>query len=435
VIVTPAGLNVYPGDLEQALRLQTDVKDCVVVAIESGGNAEPCAVLLLRGDGNGARANETAARAVDKANATLAEYQRMRRWIVWPDADFPRTPTGKPRLGAITAATMQVLHGGGENASTSSSGEGRTGELSTLLQKFSAPSGPVPGGSGQQLESQLNLSSLDRVELMSALEERYQVELNETQFAQAKTAGDIEKLLQAPSARRTDFVYPLWTLSAPVRWVRLAVYYALVWPATQIFGHPRIVGLDYLREMRGPVLVVSNHVTRRDDSGLIMAALPPRYRHKLATAVGGETLQTMRHPPREWFFAKRWAYRIGYWLMTALFTTFPLPQYSGFRESFRFAGAAIDRGYTVLVFPEGHGNDTETGEMDKFQSGVGLLAENLDVPIVPMRIDGVWKMRREGRRFAKRGEITVRIGSSVRFATGTPPEEIASRLRRIIAEM
>lgn len=432
VIVTPAGLNVYPADLEQALRKQVDVKDCVVVAVERGGNAEPCAVLLLR-DGRAvesASTNNAAARAVETANASLAEFQRMRSWIVWPDADFPRTPTGKPRLGAITAGTMQVLKGDGENAKVSPTGGGRTGELSALLQKFAAPGGPA-----QQLENQLNLSSLDRVELMSALEARYQVELNETQFSQAKTVGDIEKLLQAPSARRTDFVYPLWTLSAPMRWVRLAVYYTLVWPATQIFGHPRIVGRDYLRELREPVLIVSNHVTRRDDSGLIMAALPPRYRHLLATAVGGETLQTMRHPPSEWFFAKRWAYRIGYWLMTALFTTFPLPQSSGFRESFRFAGTAIDRGYSVLVFPEGHGNDSETGEMDKFQSGIGLLAENLDVPIVPMRIDGVWKMRREGRRFAKRGEIVIRVGSSVRFPPGTAPEEIASKLRQIIAEL
>ena len=169
---------------------------------------------------------------------------------------------------------------------------------------------------------------------MSALEERYQVELNETQFAQAKTVADIEKLMQSPSARRTDFVYPLWTLSAPMRWVRLAVYYALVWPATQFFGHPRVVGRDYLRELRGPVLVVSNHITRRDDTGLIMAALAARYRHMLATAVGGETLQTMRHPPSEWFFAKRWAYRVGYWLMTALFTTFHCRRIRDFARAF-----------------------------------------------------------------------------------------------------
>jgi long-chain acyl-CoA synthetase len=442
VIVTPAGLNVYPSDLEQALRQQADVKDCVVVAIDRGGNAEPCAVLLMQDRDDVAGANDAAARAIDRANASLAEYQRMRSWIVWPDADFPRTPTGKPRLGAITAAAMQMLSGDRSGGITNAAqtvaaqlGSGRADDLGSLLLKFSAPSGSGSGGSGQQLESQLNLSSLDRVELMSAIEERYHVELNETQFAQAKTVADIEKLLQTPSARRTDFVYPLWTLSAPMRWIRLAVYYALVWPATQFFGHPRIVGEEQLRELRGPILVVSNHITRRDDSGLIMFALPTRYRHMLATAVGGETLQMMRHPPLEWFFGKRWAYQIGYLLMTALFTTFPLPQNSGFRESFRFAGTAIDRGYSVLVFPEGHGNDTETGEMDKFQSGVGLLAENLNVPIVPMRIDGVWNMRREGRRIAGRGEIVIRIGSSVKFPPGTPPEEVAVRLREIIAAL
>jgi long-chain acyl-CoA synthetase len=433
VIVTPAGLNIYPADLEQALRQQSDVKDCVVIAIDRGGNAEPCAVLLMR-DGHtdnvdGAISNGVAARAVETANASLAEYQRMRSWIVWPDTDFPRTPTGKPRLGAIATAATQMLSGDSVNANSPQKSTGRAGDLSALLRKFSSPNAST------QLENHLNLSSLDRVELMSAIEDRYQIELNETQFAQAKTVADLEKLLQSPSSRRTDFVYPLWTLSAPMRWIRLAVFYALIWPATQIFGHPRIVGIDYLRELRGPVLVVSNHITRRDDSGLIMAALPRRYRHMLATAVGGETMQVLRHPPREWFFARRWAYWTGYWLVTALFTTFPLPQHSGFRESFRFAGTAIDRGYSVLVFPEGHGNDSETGEMDKFQSGIGLLAENLNVPIVPMRIDGVWKMRREGRRIAKRGEIVIRIGSAVRFPPETPPEEIANQLRSIVASL
>jgi long-chain acyl-CoA synthetase len=434
VLVTSSGLNVYPTDLEHALRQQTGVKDCAVVAIERGGSSEPCAVVLMQDGGDRAHASEMAAHAIDNANASLAEYQQMRSWVAWPDTDFPRTPTGKPRLGAITAVAMQMFNGGAANnaASESPLSERYAGDVTALLQKFSA----TPNGQNtQHLENQLNLSSLDRVELMSALEDRYQVELNETQFAQARTVADIEKLLQAPTSRRTDFAYPLWTLRAPIRWLRLAVYYALVWPATQILGHPRIIGVDYLRELRGPVLVVSNHVTRLSDSGLVMAALPPRYRHMLATAVGGETMQQLRHPPSDWFFAKRWAYQIGYWLATALFTTFPLPQHSGFRESFRFAGAAIDRGYSVLIFPEGHGNNTETGEMDKFQSGIGLLAENLNVPIVPMRLDGIWRMKRERRRFAKRGEITVRIGSSVRFPPGTDPEQIATQLRSIIASL
>ena len=183
------------------------------------------------------------------------------------------------------------------------------------------------------------------------------------------------------------------------------------------------------------MLVVSNHITRRADIGLILAALPLRFRHRLATAMGGESLQKMHRPPRDWFFARRWAYRFGYWLVTALFNVFPLPQFSGFRESFRFAGESVGRGYSVLIFPEGEVNNSEDGRMAPFQSGIGLLAENLGIPIVPMRLDGVWQMKRERRRLAHVGEITVRIGKPLTFASGTPTGEIARQLELIVKSL
>jgi long-chain acyl-CoA synthetase len=220
-----------------------------------------------------------------------------------------------------------------------------------------------------------------------------------------------------------------------VRWLRLAVYYALVWPATQILGHPRIVGRENLRGLRGPVLIVSNHITRRADIGLILATLPARFRHRLAVAIGGETVQRMRQPPRDWLFVKRWAYPFGYGLVTALFNVFPLPQHSGFRESFRFAGESADRGYSILVFPEGEVNNSEDGRMAPFQSGIGLLSENLRLPIIPMRLDGVWQMKREGRRLAHLGEITVHIGAPMKFAPATTPGEIAQALESRVLQL
>jgi long-chain acyl-CoA synthetase len=150
-------------------------------------------------------------------------------------------------------------------------------------------------------------------------------------------------------------------------------------------------------------------------------------------AMGGEALEEMRRPPRDWFTAKRWAYQLGYWLVTALFNVFPLPQFSGFRESFRFAGESVDRGYSVLVFPEGQVNNTATGGMAPFQSGIGLLAGNLGVPIIPMRLDGVWRMKREHRRLARFGELSVRIGAPVTFPPGKPAEEIARALETLVA--
>ena len=418
VIVTPAGLNVYPEDIEAALRKQGTVRDCVVIPIERGGNAEPCAI-LLKGDG-GSTKTDAMASAIENANASLAEYQRVHRWLVWPEPDFPRTSTGKPRLSLIIARAAELLGG-------SSPEKTQTSTLDDLLAKFSA----TKEGSNH-LEKELKLSSLDRVELMSALEARYQVELNETSFTEAKTVADVQRLLEQPSARRTEYVYPRWTQRALVRWLRLAVYYALAWPATQILGHPKIVGRENLRGLKGPALVISNHITRRADIGLILAALPWRFRHRLAPAMGGESLQRMRRPPRDWFFAKRWAYQLGYGLVTLLFNVFPLPQHSGFRESFRFAGESADRGYSILVFPEGEVNNSEDGRMAAFQGGIGLLAENLRLPIIPMRLDGVWQMKREHRRLAHFGEITVRIGAPITFSPDASPEEISHELEAIV---
>lgn len=415
VIITPSGLNVYPEDLETALRKQPGVRDCVVVARERGGNAEPCAVLVLADPDR-----ETAAAALEKANASLAEYQRVTQWIVWPEPEFPRTATGKPRLNVIAARVAELLDG-------ASAPQARGEMLDEFLGKFAIP-GPAP----QHLERELNLTSLDRVELMSALEQRFQVELNESTFANAKTVSDVERLLRQPSARHAEYIYPRWAQRAPVRWFRLAIYYALVWPATQILAHPKIIGRENLRGVGGPLLVVSNHVTRRADIGLILAALPARFRHRLATAMGGESLGRMRRPPRDWFFAKRWAYHLGYWLVTALFNVFPLPQFSGFRESFRFAGESVDRGYSLLVFPEGEVNNSEDGRMAVFRGGIGLLRENLSLPVVPMRLDGVWQMKRERRRLAHFGEVIIRIGAPVTFPPGTPPDEVARQLETAV---
>jgi long-chain acyl-CoA synthetase len=431
VIVTPAGLNVYPEDLEAALRKQPGVRDCVVVPVERGANAEACAVLLLE---NGGEANGR--QAVESANRSLAAYQQVRAWVIWPETDFPRTPTGKPRLGTVAAAATQML--GGQGAGTTGTAPdrasrpsgGSANRLQDLLHRFRAPHDAT-----RHTENELQLSSLDRLELMSALEQHYQLELNETAFAEAKTVGEVEQLLREPSARRTEYVYPRWAQHGPVRWFRLGVYYGLVWPATRILGHPRIVGRERLGGLREPVLIVSNHITRRADIGLILAALPSRFRHRLATAMGGEALQEMRRPPREWFFAKRWAYQLGYGLVTALFNVFPLPQFSGFRESFRYAGECVDRGYSLLVFPEGEVNASDTGELAKFRSGIGLLAENLQIPVVPVRLDGVWAMKRERRRLAGIGEITVRIGAPVRFPPGASPEEIARTLESLVRAM
>ncbi len=233
--------------------------------------------------------------AIDASNSMLADYQRVRRWLVWPDLDFPRTPTGKPRLAVISSRAAELLGSTTKNVIpseardllSSSSSAASSESFTSFTSSTSFTSLP---------NSLKDLSSLDRVELLSSLEHRYNIELNETQFANAQSFADIQKLLTQPAARRSDYVYPRWTQRAPVRLLRLFIYYALTWPATLLLAHPRIRGREHLANLKGPVLFVANHTTRRADIGLILFSLPARFRHRLATAMGGEMLARIPSP-------------------------------------------------------------------------------------------------------------------------------------------
>jgi long-chain acyl-CoA synthetase len=422
VIVTPAGMNVYPEDLEAALKQQPEVRDCVVVGVERDGNAKPCAVLLLRSAGGDAAA------IVERTNQGLAEYQRIRRWYVWPEEDLPRTGTQKPRLNLIREA---VERGAGAASGVAATNRTEGGGLEELIARIV---GRAPGSVGPdaKLDTDLQLSSLDRVELMSAIEDCYQVDLNETKFTTAATVADLKRLMRESAARPSDYRYPRWTLRWPVRWFRLAIYYLLTWPATHLMVHPRVKGRERLKDLRGPVLVVSNHQVYLD-VGYVLAALPPRLRHRLAVGMGGERLQALRHPPAERNFVVRWFQKLRYVFVVSLFNVFPLPMYSGFRESFRFAGESVDRGYSVLIFPEG--DLTPDGEIKEFRAGIGLLANQLRIPIVPMRIEGLFELHRKRQRFARPGFVRVTIGGPVEFPPESKPEEIARELERRVKEL
>jgi long-chain acyl-CoA synthetase len=419
VIVTPAGMNVYPEDLERALKQQPEIRDTVVVPLAINGNAEPCAVLIPKvRSGNPAQ-------IVDNTNRGLAEYQQIRRWIVWPEEDFPRTSTQKPRRAEIAEAAQKMLSGDGKAASSS------TSPLSDLISRITKRS-TTNHPSDAHLDSDLNLSSLDRVELLSALEDRYQIDLSETRFSVVNTLGDLERMLRGETAPRAVYHYPAWVQRWPTTWIRFIVHYLLLRPAVFLLGWPRIQGRETLRNLNGPALVISNHIGDVD-VGFILTALPPRFRHKLATAAGGEALEALRTPPRSRNVLLRIFDRIAWSLGVSLLNLFPLPREAGFRDSFAFAGESVDRGYSVLVFPEGH--HTTDGKIRPFRSGIGLLVKNLGIPVIPIRIDGLFELKQAGRRTARPYQITVKIGPPVRFPIDAEPQAIAVQLQSNVEQL
>jgi long-chain acyl-CoA synthetase len=442
VIVTPAGLKVYPEDLEQALRKQPEVRDCVVVGVEKGGNAEACAVLVMK--------NDSAGSAVAAANQSLADFQKIRRWFVWPDDDFPRTSTQKPKLEVIRRAAEAEINGQDPDAGPSTpprqaseslrisptgANARKTAQAGTLEELVENIAGRrVELKPEAHLENDLNLSSLERVELMSAIENRYQVDLGEREFSRVRTVADLENMVKksAPESKQADYPYPRWAQWWFVRWIRVLVYHAVTLPYIMVMARPRIIGRERLRNFRGPALIISNHISQID-IGFLMAALPMRFRNRLGVAMQGEQLKAMRHPPRDWFFLKRWWEQLQYVLIAAFFNIFSMPQRAKYREAFRYAGELADHGYNVVIFPEGQ--RTKTGEMARFRSGIGLLATQLNLPVIPMRIDGLFPFKIAKKHYAPPHAVQVRIGKPVRFEPTADPEEIAKELQKIVSSL
>lgn len=416
-IVTPAGMNVYPEDLEAALRRQPEVKDALVIPLARDGNAEPCAVMTLR---DGA---EDAALIVKHANESLAEYQRMNSWMVWPENDFPRTSTQKPRRNVIEEVVRARL---GPEAQTES--------RNPLAEMIARATGRTATDlhSNSNLEADLNLSSLDRVNLLSALEDRYQVDLMETRFTSVNTVGDLERMLQGKVPPRVHYHYPRWVLRWPTTWIRLAVHYLLLRPAVLLLGWARVQGRENLAGVRGPLLVICNHIGDVDP-GFVLSALPARFRDKLAVATGGEALEILRTPPENKNLVARGYDRVKWVLGVSLLNLFPLPRQAGFRESFEYAGECVDRGYSVLVFPEGQ--HTTDGKLQEFRPGIGLLTNRLGIPILPMRIDGLFERKQTGKKFAWPGQIRVKIGKPVQFSADGEAAWIAGELQNKVAEL
>jgi long-chain acyl-CoA synthetase len=417
VIVTPAGMKVYPDDLEEALRRQKGVRDCVVVGLPRDGNEEPCAALLLEGP----KAN--AAEIVEGANRLLAEFQRIRDWFEWPDPDFPRTPTQKPLISRIREEAAARF--GASSATATSPSERNASPVADLIARITGRTFD-PNSPEAARAALAQMSSLDRVELMSAMEDRYQVDLSETNFTQASSIDQLEQIVREPQIAPAEYAFPRWPQNWLTTAIRLAAYYLLVWPATYLLAAPRVKGRENLRGLAGPALVVCNHVTDID-IGWILAALPVRFRHRLATAMGGERLASMRHAPKSLGWLARLGQRLSYVLVTALFNVFPLPRESAFLRSFGFAGDLADRGWSILIFPEGA--TTKDGRIAPFRAGIGLLATRLRLPVIPIRLDGAYGPRQRHRRYAKPGEVRVTIGQPVRYSSDRDPQEIAADLQ------
>jgi long-chain acyl-CoA synthetase len=383
VIVTSSGLNIHPEDLERALQRQPGVKTAAVVEVTTEYGPEPLAVLVMQPD---ADPND----AISRANAQLAEFQQIRRSMVWPEPDLPRTSTGKVLRREIVRRVES-----GEFATTTTDGD-------------------------------LNLDSLGRVELQARLEQQYGVALDDTALQKVQTTKDVQAVLQSQVTQRPEqHIYPRWPWNRAMQAVRSIFIESVAMPLVRLLARP-VVRNHVKTWPTAPVLIVANHVTSYD-APFVLYALPPRIRQRVAVAMSGEMILDWRRARNQRNWLLNLVAPIQYILVTALFNIFPLPQYSGFRRSFSHAGEAMDRGYSVLVFPEG--KRSPDGSLLPFKSGAGLLWEELGVAALPVYLHGLGELKVENERWFRSGKIAVSAGEPLQLTAGTSTQELTDILR------
>ena len=431
VIVTPAGLNVHPEDVEAALNAQPGVEASAVVPLLTAAGTEPAAVLLFRGS------HDEAQQAVIAANAKLAEFQRVLQWRIWPALDLPRTSTGK----ILRRKVAEWINAQQTN--------GHTGGFSSdpLLALILSITGASAADTSDQsrLQEDLQLDSLGRVQLQAELEEKLGLTLSDATLEQSSTLGELRHVLGLDSANanvvalgtssaaadvRHD-VYPHWTWSWPSQAIRVVFIECILRPLVWLLAAPS-VQRETAFDADKPLLFIANHATIYDVP-LVLYALPGRIRRHVAVAMAADILGNWKNLLNQGPWILNLLGPLTRPLVIGLFNVFSLPRSAGFRRSFRHAGDALDHGYNVLVFPEGHFSDD--GILQPFRPGIGLLVGESKTRVLPIALAGIGPMKTGRERWFRSGKLKVVVGSPMSFDPESNPEEVTARLHDEMARL
>ncbi|MGI8782711.1 MAG: AMP-binding protein [Acidobacteriota bacterium] len=387
VIVTAEGLNVFPEDVEQVVEQLPGVGECAVIGLAEGVSEHVHAVIVLK---------DTAIdpqRIQHDANLRLQDFQKIRSISVWPEEHLPRTDgTGKLKRRDVRARLR------GEPAAAGTPPHAGESNLEDWIARLARRS---PGEVGEELrlEEDLGLNSLERVELLSTLEQKLGVSVDEEKFAQAARVGDLKRLAEHSAQPAAAIRFPRWSRSLAARMFRRAATSLLVVPLMRRRTHLKVGGLEHLAPLQGPVLFAASHASHLDTPAII-AALPPPWRDRVAPAMSLEYF----------LMGPQLKMRLLYSLACLFFNAFPIPQKeAGVRQTLQYMGDLVDAGFSPVVFPEGERLLSE--EVGRFQPGIALMASRLGIPVVPVRLRGTGSILPPNARWFRPGKIRIQFGA------------------------
>jgi long-chain acyl-CoA synthetase len=214
--------------------------------------------------------------------------------------------------------------------------------------------------------------------------------------------------------------------------VRIVFIEAIMRPIVWLLLKPTTQNIDPNPLPSQPMLLISNHVTYFD-AALVLYGLPAKLRRRVAIAAAGEIVEDWRHARNQPHWWQNVLAPLQYLALTALFNIFPIPRQAGVRRSFAHVGEALDRGYNVLIFPEGRQSHDAT--LLPFRSGIGVVAAESKALVLPVALKGMDELVARRRRWFHAGIVQLRIGAPVTLDPGQHAEDVASALHEVMQNL
>jgi long-chain acyl-CoA synthetase len=406
-IVRSSGLKVFPEDIELVADQDPRFQDvCIVGVNDPKGESVEAVVLSDESD-------RVITDAIGEINSQLESFQHIDHWRRWPNSDFPRT-----RLLKIDRRQVQLWANSTENdQSTQKRTPEAAGDSLVHIIRLSLDDPNAVIAESDPL-GDIGLDSLRRLTVVSLLEEQLGVSISDATVTPATTVAQLRQLINQGTSVAEASRPPVWPYWRWVRFIGSGLRECLLRAIIRAWVRIDVVGAEALDGLVTPAIFIFNH-SDDFDGPVVYQALPRRIRTRLAVATGDDVLRN---------------HKVLALIVRVCFAGFSFARSEPYMPSLEYVGEMIDRGWNVLIAPEGR--ISTNGLLQPFKSGIGLLAVSLGVPVFPVKTVGLTgTLPLHAKWPKKRSDVTVRIGQPMSFDPQVNYEDATETLHRAMESL
>jgi 1-acyl-sn-glycerol-3-phosphate acyltransferase len=208
-----------------------------------------------------------------------------------------------------------------------------------------------------------------------------------------------------------------WARRYPVRLARAVVLDDITRPIARLVLSPRVIGLEHLDPVQGPMILAANHASHLD-TGLLLSSLPVWLRHRTVVAAAAD-----------YFFDRHWKAAIWSFGLGAI----PMERSKVNRRSADLAARLIEDGWSLIMFPEG--GRTTDGWGREFKGGASYLAKRCGVPVIPVHIRGTRAVLAKSSARFRPGSTEIRLGDALAPQDSEDARKFAARIEQAVAAL